>query len=156
MNGETSNGGVVIDLKTLAATDLRNSYLVRDQGCLDGRIHRAILPINVFGFDRVSETDNLERHTAFRAMMRNKKPQIFGTRRRNIDPWFSGGCEGTAPSTRAIYDRLSRFQDIELGRKRITCVAVVPKPPNGLSAVGAATLRATIKTETAIRPVLIF
>ena len=106
MKGKTSNCGVIIILKSLAATDLLSLPLVRGQCGLDGRIHRAILAINIFGFDRISEIDNLERDAVFRTMMRDKKPQIFGTSRRNINPWFSGRCAGTAPSTRAIYGRL--------------------------------------------------
>jgi len=102
----------------------------RSQGWLDGQMVLAIMLLNLLGFDRVSDIDELEDDRVLCRMIRKVEPHLFGCRKATLGKRHRGGRKRTFPSPRSIHDWLERYHDDAAGRKRIKGAAWIP-PPSG-------------------------
>ena len=126
----TSHAGAITILKMLA----NRGYLRRlpgdtdrIQGWLDGQMLLALILLNIFGYDHVSDVDMLENDKALGQLIGRLEPVLFGRRRTRLDGLHRGGRKRVFPSPRSIHDWLSRFHDAAAGVEREYGTSYIPR-----------------------------
>ena len=131
----TPNAGSLPFLKILSDHGILHRLpgeRLRSQGWLDGQMVLAIMLLNILGFDRVSDIDQLEDDRVLCRMVSEIEPRLFGHRKRTLDRRHRGGRERTFPSPRSIHDWLERYHDDAAGKERVKAEAYIPPPSRAL------------------------
>ncbi len=103
----------------------------KKKGLFDGQMVLSIMLLNLLGFDRVADIDELEDDRVLCRMVRKVEPHLFGCRTGTLGKRHREGRKRTFPSPRSIHYWLTCCHDDAAGRKRVRGKAYIPPPPSG-------------------------
>ena len=126
----TSHAGAITLLKILVDRGyLRRlpSETDRTQGWLDGQMLLALILLNIFGYDHVSDVDMLANDPALGHLISRLEPDLFGRHRTRLDGLHRGGRKRVFPSPRSMHDWLLRLHDDDAGAEREYGTSSIPQ-----------------------------
>ena len=130
MSHSTVHGGAVLWLEMLRRTGtgvLRKLpwRVAGWQGWSDGQMLRAVLLLDVVGYERVSDMGELEKDRSRCRLVRDYEAELLGLPTASLAARLRGGRVRAFPPANAVHEWLARFHDEAVGAERVKGVAVV-------------------------------
>ena len=85
------------------------------QGWTDGQMIMTVMLLNILGYDRVADVEDLERDPELCRLFRRQEPSVLGISQKRLKKRFrkEGGRQRAFPSESSLHDWLARFEDEE-------------------------------------------